>query len=88
MLGHPNTQRVMEDTSYANSVEIYMERFRGDVWTLEMKDRTWSCSGPSSTISRRRSPSAPSATAYCRPIGPKTSRVRSAERCSTSPPAA
>ncbi|HET7101085.1 MAG TPA: hypothetical protein VFJ52_08040, partial [Terriglobia bacterium] len=25
--------------SYANSIEIYLERCRGDVWTLEMKDR-------------------------------------------------
>jgi 5-methyltetrahydropteroyltriglutamate--homocysteine methyltransferase len=32
-------QRVMENTSYANSIEIYLERCRGDVWTLEMKDR-------------------------------------------------
>src|SRR5258708_15719484 len=32
-------QGVMEDTSYANSIEIYLERCRGDVWTLEMKDR-------------------------------------------------
>jgi hypothetical protein len=31
-------QRVMEDTSYAKSIEIYLERCRG-VWTLEMKDR-------------------------------------------------
>jgi len=30
---------VMDDTSYANSIEIYLERCRGDVWTLEMKDR-------------------------------------------------
>lgn len=37
--GNPNMQRVMEDTSYANSIEIYLERCRGDVWTLEMKDR-------------------------------------------------
>jgi 5-methyltetrahydropteroyltriglutamate--homocysteine methyltransferase len=29
----------MEDTSYANSIEIYLEQCRGDVWTLEMKDR-------------------------------------------------
>src|SRR5216117_4616938 len=36
---NPNMQRVMEDTSYANSIEIYLERCRGDVWTLEMKDR-------------------------------------------------
>jgi 5-methyltetrahydropteroyltriglutamate--homocysteine methyltransferase len=32
-------QRVMDDTSYANSIEIYLERCRGDVWTVEMKDR-------------------------------------------------
>ena len=31
--GNPNMQRVMEDTSYANSIEIYLERCRGDVWT-------------------------------------------------------
>jgi 5-methyltetrahydropteroyltriglutamate--homocysteine methyltransferase len=37
--GNPNMQRVMEDTSYANSIEIYLEGCRGDVWTLEMKDR-------------------------------------------------
>ena len=37
--GNPNMQRVMEDTSYAHSIEIYLERCRGDVWTLEMKDR-------------------------------------------------
>jgi 5-methyltetrahydropteroyltriglutamate--homocysteine methyltransferase len=29
----------MEETGYANSIEIYLERCRGDVWTLEMKDR-------------------------------------------------
>jgi len=29
----------MEDTSYANSIDLYLERCRGDVWTLEMKDR-------------------------------------------------
>jgi len=32
-------QRVMEDTSYAKSIELYLERCKGDVWTLEMKDR-------------------------------------------------
>jgi 5-methyltetrahydropteroyltriglutamate--homocysteine methyltransferase len=37
--GNPCMQRVMEDTSYANSIEIYLEQCRGDVWTLEMKDR-------------------------------------------------
>ncbi|MFZ5832057.1 MAG: cobalamin-independent methionine synthase II family protein [Planctomycetota bacterium] len=37
--GNPNMQRVREDTSYAASVELYMEQARGDVWTVEMKDR-------------------------------------------------
>jgi 5-methyltetrahydropteroyltriglutamate--homocysteine methyltransferase len=37
--GNPNMQRIREDTSYANSIEIYLEHCRGDVWTLEMKDR-------------------------------------------------
>jgi 5-methyltetrahydropteroyltriglutamate--homocysteine methyltransferase len=32
-------QRVMEDTSYPNSIEFYLERHRADVWTLEIKDR-------------------------------------------------
>ena len=48
--GNPNMQRVMEDTSYAASIEIYLERCKGDVWTLEMKDRdqrTSSCSSRS-----------------------------------------
>jgi len=37
--GNPNMQRVREDTSYAASLELYMERCRGDVWTIETKDR-------------------------------------------------
>ncbi len=37
--GNPNMQRVMEDTSYANSIELYLEHCLGDVWTVEMKDR-------------------------------------------------
>ena len=37
--GNPNMQRVREDTSYAASIELYLERCRGDVWTVEMKDR-------------------------------------------------
>ena len=38
--GNPNMQRVLEDTSYENSVEIYMERLNLDVWTIEAKDNT------------------------------------------------
>ena len=33
--GNPNMQKVFSDESYANSVEIYLERFKGDVWTIE-----------------------------------------------------
>jgi len=39
--GNPNMQRAVEDTSYASSFEIYMERLRGDIWTLEMKERDY-----------------------------------------------
>jgi 5-methyltetrahydropteroyltriglutamate--homocysteine methyltransferase len=37
--GNPNMQRVLENTSYAEAFEIYLERLKGDVWTVEMKDR-------------------------------------------------
>ena len=33
--GNPNMQKVFSDESYANSVEIYLERLKGDVWTIE-----------------------------------------------------
>ena len=39
--GNPNMQRVMEDTSYAPSFEAYMERLKGDIWTVEMKERNY-----------------------------------------------
>ncbi len=34
-------QRAFADTSYAGSFEIYMERLRADIWTLEMKERNY-----------------------------------------------
>jgi len=37
--GNPNMQRVMEDTSYKASFELYLDEMKGDVWTLEMRDR-------------------------------------------------
>lgn len=37
--GNPNMQRVREDTSYAASMEMYLYEAKGDVWTVEMKDR-------------------------------------------------
>jgi 5-methyltetrahydropteroyltriglutamate--homocysteine methyltransferase len=36
--GNPNMQRVVSTPSYADAVEIYLERMRGDVWTIETKD--------------------------------------------------
>ncbi len=37
--GNPNMQRVIEDDSYAESLELYLNECRGDVWTVEMADR-------------------------------------------------
>src|SRR6476660_3407062 len=39
--GNPNMQRVMEDTSYRASFELYLNEMRGDVWTIETKDRNF-----------------------------------------------
>jgi 5-methyltetrahydropteroyltriglutamate--homocysteine methyltransferase len=36
--GNPNMQRAHEDPSYANSIEIYLERLNADVWTVEMTE--------------------------------------------------
>ena len=33
--GNPNMQKVFSDESYANSIETYLERLNGDVWTIE-----------------------------------------------------
>ena len=33
--GNPNMQRVYSGESYRNSIEIYLERLNGDVWTVE-----------------------------------------------------
>jgi 5-methyltetrahydropteroyltriglutamate--homocysteine methyltransferase len=33
--GNPMMQNVFKDESYANSVEIYLERLKADVWTIE-----------------------------------------------------
>ena len=37
--GNPNMQRVIENDSYRESFELYLEGCRGDVWTIETKDR-------------------------------------------------
>ena len=36
--GNPNMQRVFEGNSYKNSIELYLEKCKGDVWTIEAKD--------------------------------------------------
>jgi 5-methyltetrahydropteroyltriglutamate--homocysteine methyltransferase len=33
--GNPNMQKVFTDESYQNSMEIYLDRLKGDVWTVE-----------------------------------------------------
>jgi 5-methyltetrahydropteroyltriglutamate--homocysteine methyltransferase len=33
--GNPNMQKVFSDESYKNSMEIYLDRLKGDVWTIE-----------------------------------------------------
>ncbi len=39
--GNANMQRVQRSTSYAEAIEIFLERVGGDVWTIEMKDRDY-----------------------------------------------
>jgi 5-methyltetrahydropteroyltriglutamate--homocysteine methyltransferase len=39
--GNANMQRVHARTSYAEAIEIFLERVGGDVWTVEMKDRQY-----------------------------------------------
>jgi 5-methyltetrahydropteroyltriglutamate--homocysteine methyltransferase len=37
--GNPMMQRVYDDSSYANALELYLDRVNCDVWTVEMHDR-------------------------------------------------
>jgi len=39
--GNPNMQKVFADESYANSIEIYLERLKGDVWTIEAAENNF-----------------------------------------------
>jgi 5-methyltetrahydropteroyltriglutamate--homocysteine methyltransferase len=36
--GNPNMQRSFAETTYEPSIEIYLDRIKADVWTLEIKD--------------------------------------------------
>lgn len=38
--GNPMMQRVFDRTSYADAIELYLDRVDCDVWTVEMKDRS------------------------------------------------
>ena len=39
--GNPNMQKVFSDESYANSIQIYLERLKGDVWTIEATENNF-----------------------------------------------
>ena len=39
--GNANMQRSGGSTSYAQAIEIFLDRVGGDVWTVEMKDRNY-----------------------------------------------
>ncbi len=88
--GNPNMQNVFDDDSYANSIEIYLERVKGDVWTIEMHDRGNAGDRPLRPVEgqdeeedrRRRRV----ATARCRPSGREAWPTASARRWSTSSP--
>ena len=41
--GNPNMQKVFTDESYENSMEIYLERLKGDVWTIEAAESDLKC---------------------------------------------
>jgi 5-methyltetrahydropteroyltriglutamate--homocysteine methyltransferase len=37
--GNPNMQKVYSGESYANSIDTYLNKLKGDVWTVEMTER-------------------------------------------------
>jgi 5-methyltetrahydropteroyltriglutamate--homocysteine methyltransferase len=39
--GNPNMQRVIDNDSYRESFELYLNELPGDVWTVEMTDRNF-----------------------------------------------
>ena len=79
--GNPNMQRVMDDTSYEASFDLYLNEMRGDVWTSRRRTAasgTSSCSAVTRASCRRRSASAQSATERCKPIVQRKLRMPSA----------
>ncbi len=60
--GNPMMQKVYSGESYANSIDTYLNRLKGDVWTVEIGPSGTSprstCSSPTAPTSRRRWPSA------------------------------
>ena len=85
--GNPMMQRVFDKTSYANALEIYLDRVKCDVLTLEMKDRGLAdstCSAPGRVRHARNLPSASSRTARSTPEHAPRLPTTSAKLCSTS----
>ncbi|MHC5024909.1 MAG: cobalamin-independent methionine synthase II family protein [Planctomycetota bacterium] len=39
--GNPNMQRVIDNDSYQASFDLYLHALKGDVWTVEMSDRSF-----------------------------------------------
>ena len=82
--GNPNMQKVYSGESYANSIEIYLERLKGDVWTVEATENDLAeidlFKPYAGTRSRRRSPSASSTTARSRPTWRPSSPAASGGR--------
>ena len=75
--GNPNMQKVYSGESYANSIDMYLNRLKGDVWTVEATESNFAeidLFKPFAGTSRRRWRWASSTTASCRPICPRSWR--------------
>ena len=67
-------QKVYSGESYANSIDIYLNRLKGDVWTVEATENNFAeidLFKPYATTFPRRSRSVSSTTANCRPTCPR-----------------
>jgi len=82
-------QRVMEDNSIKNSMELYLEEVKGDVWTIECKDNCQKdvpLFEPLKHDMKKKIALGASVTAACRPTVPRRSRPRFEVRSGTSNP--
>ena len=82
--GNPNMQKVYTGESYANSIDIYLKRLKGDVWTVEATENDLAeidlFKPYAERAARRRSRSAWSATARSRPTWRRSSPAGSGAR--------